>query len=129
MIAVYVVIAMNIFQEASSAFRGNRIFSMLTSSYQRTTPIVCRNCIFFLPKELAYPLFDIRAHDQCKKFAVDGSTPGNVTYVNANNERATGRCGPKGIYYQSRKNLSSREPRLSEITKDFQTPHSSYLEK
>jgi hypothetical protein len=107
MYGVYVVIAMNIFQEAVG--RGNRIFSMLTPSYQRTAPVVCRNCIHFLPKEAAYPFFDIGAYDECKKFAVAGSTPGNVTRVNANNERASGRCGPNGIYYQPRKDFSEKK--------------------
>jgi hypothetical protein len=97
---------MNIFQEAVG--RGNRIFSMLTPSYQRTSPVVCKNCIHFLPKEAAYPFFDIGAHDQCKKFAVAGSTPGNVTFATANYERARGKCGPNGVYYQARKDFSEK---------------------
>ena len=100
MYGVYVVIMMNMFQEAVG--RGNRIFSMLTPSYQRLNHVACSNCIHFLPKEAAYPYFDIGAHNQCKKFAISGSTPGNVTFVNANDERARGKCGPNGAYYQAR---------------------------
>ena len=95
MISVYVIIAMNIFQEASSKMRQ-------AIPYIRKNPISCKNCVHFLPKEAVYPFFDASAVDHCKKFALIGSTPGDATYANAFQERATGTCGPNASHFQAR---------------------------
>ena len=99
MYSVYVIIMMNLFQEAASKIRQ-------TIPYIRKTPISCKNCVHFLPKEAVYPFFDVSAVDHCKKFALVGSTPGNVTYVNAFQERATGTCGPNATHFQARYDFS-----------------------
>ena len=97
MYSVYVIIMMNLFRETASKIRQ-------ITPYSRKTRVSCKTCVHFLPKEAVYPSFDIDVYDQCKKFAIVGSTSRNVSYVNALQERANGTCGPNGIYYQGRKN-------------------------
>ena len=100
MYGVYVIIMINLIQGARTAFRGSRIVSKLVPSYIRKETNVCRNCIHFLPKEAQ----EFDAVNKCKKFGYMDIVTRDIFYSNATYERTIGNCGPRGIYYQSRKN-------------------------
>ena len=57
----------------------------------------CKDCIFFLPENL-----DTKETNQCKKLGKINPETNELEYSFATEERKAGRCGPTGVYFESR---------------------------
>jgi len=65
-------------------------------NYMRNIPR-CKDCIYFLPENL-----ETKQTNQCKKLGQINPETKELEYSFAAEERFTGRCGPKGFYFESR---------------------------
>jgi hypothetical protein len=57
----------------------------------------CKDCIYFLPENI-----NTGQTNQCKKLGQINPETKELEYSFAAEERFTGRCGPKGFYFESR---------------------------